>query len=108
MWHCDQIKKTASCFSGHFSEKNAGHYSCRENEKRSSLCESLKGHEDLYHTIDLTQARNQLGTPGVAKSFLIGAQVFSTTSNSFQLCPTHFSRGGEKYCRWGEAPPAPP
>jgi len=34
------------------------------------------------------QARNQLGTPGVAKSFLRGAQIFQTMSNSFQLCPT--------------------
>ena len=39
------------------------------------------------------QARNQLGTPGVAKSFLRGAQIFQTMSNSFQLCPTDFSRG---------------
>jgi len=31
------------------------------------------------------QACNQLGTPGRAKSFLRGAQMF-------KLCPTHFSR----------------
>jgi len=25
-------------------------------------------------------------------------------SNSFQLCPTHFSNGGEKFCMGGFAP----
>jgi len=24
--------------------------------------------------------------------------------SSFKLCPTHFSRGDEKFCRGGEAP----
>jgi len=52
------------------------------------------------------QARNQLWTPGVAKNILKGAQVFSTTSNSFKLCPTRFSRGEEKFCR-GAKPHAP-
>ena len=47
----------------------------------------------------LHQARNQLGTPGGAKSFLRGAQIFWTMFNSFKLCPTHFSRGGEKFSR---------
>jgi len=42
------------------------------------------------------QARKQLGIPGGAKSFLRGAQIFLTMSNSFELCPTHFSRGGRK------------
>jgi len=51
------------------------------------------------------QARNQLGTPGVAKSFLRRAQIFQTMSNSFQLCQTDFSRWGEKVCRCG--PPSP-
>jgi len=54
--------------------------------------------------VDHVQARNQLGTPGVAKSFLRGAQLFKTMSNNFQLCPTHFSWGGEQFCRGGEAP----
>jgi len=40
------------------------------------------------------QARNQLGTSGGAKSFLIGAQIFLAMSNNFKLYPTHFSRGG--------------
>jgi len=40
-----------------------------------------------------TQARNQLGIPGGAKSFLRGGQIFWIVSNSFKLCPTHFSRG---------------
>ena len=29
-------------------------------------------------------------------------------SNSLQLCSTHFSRGGEKFCSGGFAHPAPP
>ena len=45
------------------------------------------------------QARNQRSTPGEAKSFLRGAQIFWTMSNSFKRCPTHFSRGGEKFPR---------
>jgi len=43
-----------------------------------------------------TQARNQLGTPGVAKSFLRRAQIFLTMSNSFQLCSAHFPGGRRK------------
>jgi len=39
------------------------------------------------------QARNQLGTPGGAKSLLRGVQIFWTVSNNFKLYPTHFSRG---------------
>jgi len=54
--------------------------------------------------VHLTQARNQLGTPGGAKSFLRGAQIFLTMSNSFKLCPTHLSREGEKFSR-GVSPP---
>jgi len=42
------------------------------------------------------QACNQLGTPGGAKSFPRGAQIFKTMSNSFKLCPTHFSGGEAK------------
>jgi len=42
------------------------------------------------------QARNQLGTPEGAKSFLRRAQMFQTLSNSFKLCSTHFSTAGEK------------
>jgi len=47
----------------------------------------------------LISARNQLGTSGVAKSFLRGTQNFQTMSNTF-------FQGGEKICR-GLAPPAP-
>jgi len=47
----------------------------------------------------VAQAHNQLGTPGRAKRFLRGAQIFWTMSNNFELCPTHFSRGREKFCR---------
>jgi len=42
------------------------------------------------------QARNQLGTPGGEMSFLRGAQMFWTMSNSFTRCPTHFSSRGWK------------
>jgi len=47
------------------------------------------------------QDRNQLGTPGVAKSFLRGAEIFLTLSNIFKLCPIDFSRVGEKIFRRG-------
>jgi len=51
------------------------------------------------------QARNQLGTSGGAKSFLIGAQIFLAMSNNFKLYPTHFSRGGdETFSRGGLRP----
>jgi len=60
------------------------------------------------YTIQLPyQARNQLGTPGGAKSFLRVAQIFQTMSNAFKLCPTYFSRGGEKFSR-GLRPPCAP
>jgi len=42
------------------------------------------------------QARNQLGTPGGAKSFLRGAQIFQAMSNTF-------FEGGEKNLR-GSSP----
>jgi len=42
---------------------------------------------------------NQLGTPGTVKSFLGGSQFFKAMFNSFDLCSTQFSRGGEKFCR---------
>jgi len=49
------------------------------------------------------QTRNQLGTPGGAKSFPRGTQIFSTMSNIFKLCPTHLSRG--KHFSRGASPP---
>jgi len=58
--------------------------------------------------ISKVQARNQLRTPGGAKSFLRGVRTFWTMSNSFKLYPTHFSRGGEKFSRRGFVPPAHP
>jgi len=50
------------------------------------------------------QARNRLGTPGGAKSFLRGAQTFKAMSNSFKVCPTHFLQGERKIV-YGELPP---
>jgi len=35
------------------------------------------------------------------------AQIFWTVSNSFKLCPTHLSRGGEKFSM-GASPPWEP
>jgi len=49
-----------------------------------------------------TQAHNQIGTPGVVKSFLRGAQI--TMSNSFQLCP-HIFPGARKILQGGFAFP---
>ena len=51
------------------------------------------------------QARNQLGTLRGAKSFLRGAQIFWTMSNSFKIYPTNFSRGGAKIFLGGLRPP---
>jgi len=52
--------------------------------------------------------RNQLETPGGAKSFLRGAQIFLTVSNSFKLYAAHFSREGENLSRGGLLPPCAP
>jgi len=62
---------------------------------------ALQNVQGVVH-IALIQARNQLGIPGRAKSFLGGAQIFQNMSNSFKLCPTHFSR---KKCRGTPGPP---
>jgi len=51
------------------------------------------------------QPRNQLGTPGVAKSFLRGSQIFQTMSNSLQL--TMPQQVGERFCRGGFSPLSP-
>jgi len=58
----------------------------------------------LLCTGPVVQARNQLGTPGGAESFLRGTQFFKIMSNTFILCPTHFSRGVEKNFT-GASPP---
>jgi len=52
------------------------------------------------------QARKQFGAPAGAKSFLGGAQIFLNMSNSFELCPTHFSRGRKVFRE--VYPPTPP
>jgi len=56
----------------------------------------------------LPQARNQLGTAGGAKSFLRGGQIFWTMSNSFKLCPPHFSMERRKIFQGGLRHLAPP
>ena len=55
--------------------------------------------------VDLNQARNQLGTPGGAKSCLRRAQIFWTMSNSFKIYSTNFSRRVEKFSRRASPPP---
>jgi len=45
--------------------------------------------------VSASQACNQLGTPGGAKSFVSGAQIFWTVSDSLKLCSTHFSKGAK-------------
>jgi len=60
---------------------------------------NLVSNEVVSNECGLKQARNQIGTPGGAKSFLRGAQIFGTMSNIFKLCPTHFTRGGENFSR---------
>jgi len=51
------------------------------------------------------QERNQLWTPGGAKSFLGGGHFFKIMSNSFKIRPTHFSCGDENFSRGGFIPP---
>jgi len=75
---------------------------CTVTEKRITRKSWIRVWEWLYQDCFnsssqycYTQARNQLGTPGWAKSFLRGVQIFWTMSNTFEVCPTHFSRGSE-------------
>jgi len=63
-------------------------------------------HMILFHTC-FFQARNELGTPRGAMSFLRGAKNIWTMSNSFQFCPPRFSRRDEKLFQGGVSPPAP-
>ena len=53
------------------------------------------------------QARDQLGTPGGEKSFPRGVQIFGSTSNIFELGPTHFSMGAKNFIG-GLRPPCSP
>jgi len=71
--------------------------------KRSAF--TTKPSKRTYFGKTRLQARNQLGTPGGAKSCPRGAQIFWTLSNTFKLCPTHFSSGGVKICLGGASPP---
>jgi len=51
----------------------------------------------VYECTLCKQARKQFETLVGAKSFLIGARIFETMSNSFKTCPTHFSRGAKNF-----------
>ena len=54
------------------------------------------------------QARNQLGTPGGAKSFLIGAQIFEPWPIIlYYSMPNTFFQWGWKILQWGFFPQAP-
>jgi len=57
-------------------------------EQRSLQCCYV--YLDSYHHVC-----NQLGSPGVAKSFLRGTKFFKTMLNGFQLSPIHFFRGSK-------------
>jgi len=50
------------------------------------------------------QARNQLGTPGGAKSFLRGAKCFKLCPIVSNCVEHNFRRGGEIFC-WRRFPP---
>ena len=54
------------------------------------------------------RARNQLGTPGGAKSFLRGAQIFGLCPIALNHVQHIFPGGGEKFSRGGFALPALP
>jgi len=60
--------------------------------------------EKSKYRLKSVQARNQLGTPREAKSFLREAQIFYTMCSRFELRPKHFFRGDEKFSR-GICPP---
>jgi len=47
-------------------------------------------------SIGFNQAGNQVGTPGGAKCFLKGAQIFQTMSNAFKLMSNTFFQGRAK------------
>ena len=68
----------------------------REPHKRNFISQ-------LIRCFRAEQARNQLGSPGGAKSFLRGAQIFWTVSNNFKRCQYIFP-GGKKFSR-GTSPP---
>jgi len=58
-----------------------------KNNHKKAFIAALDAEQQCYR-----QARSQLGTPGWAKSFLRGAQIFEPMSINFELFPTHISR----------------
>ena len=53
-----------------------------------------------WNNLGLGQAINHLGTPGGRTVFWKGPKIFNySMSNSFIICPTQFSREGEKFSR---------
>ena len=61
-------------------------------------CSSVSNYQSVFVlNSNFRQARYQLGTPGGAKSFPRGAQIFWTMSNIIKLCPTHFSSGAKSF-----------
>jgi len=90
----DRQQHTPATLSKAFHEVRPGRILSRGRRNKckhlvyyTKHCRKFAGSHNLV--CSATQARNQLGTPGGAKSFLWGAQFF-------KLCPIHFSRRGEK------------
>jgi len=59
-------------------------------------------------SIGFNQAGNQVGTPGGAKCFLKGAQIFQTMSNAFKLYVQHIFPGEGENFLGVLSSPAPP
>jgi len=94
MYKFDHRKKVKAELSRLIPGKLTAHLDLLMASVRKFRISSDKSYSNLCYK----QAGYQLGTPGGAKSFLSGAQMFQTLSNSFKLCPTHFSKGRRKFC----------
>jgi len=55
-----------------------------------ALLTDLDSSQNCWIRYVSAQARNQLGTPGGAKSVLRAAQIYKTMSNTFKQYPTYF------------------
>jgi len=51
-----------------------------------------------------TRFVTSLGHQGRRRVFWEGPNFLNYMSNSFELCPTHFFKGGEQFFRWGFHP----
>jgi len=64
-------------------------------------------HDTIFPSDSVTLVSRPVTSLGhqEGRKVFCGAQIFLTMANSFQLCPTHLSRGGKKFSREGFAPP---